>query len=160
MERRVLIAVLLSFLVLYGYQALFPSPDTAQKPPQSSKTATAPNAAAPAVANPTPSVQPAQAEAVEGVPAREVAVDNAAVHAVFTTRGGVLKSWELKKFLDSERRPFEMIAGHAPAGSPLPFTLAVDDPALSAKLAAAPFTVTTDGGSGAAWKARFDYDAG
>ena len=26
MERRVLIAVLLSFLVLYGYQALFPPP--------------------------------------------------------------------------------------------------------------------------------------
>jgi hypothetical protein len=42
MEKRVLIAVLLSFLVLYGYQAMFPPPaDETQKPPQSSKVATA-----------------------------------------------------------------------------------------------------------------------
>ena len=108
MERRVLIAVLLSFLVLYGYQALFPPPpDRTQKPVQASKAATAPNASSPAVSNPTPSVHGApapapEAEATSAVPARDVEVDNADVHAVFTTRGAVLKSWQLKKYRDEQ----------------------------------------------------------
>jgi YidC/Oxa1 family membrane protein insertase len=160
MERRVLIAVLLSFLVLYGYQVLFPPPpppDSNQKPVQASKTATAPNASAPAVSNPAPSVQAEQApgapSATPAVPARDLVVDNADVHAVFTTRGAVLKSWQLKKYHDDHGQPFEMIAGHAPADSPLPFTLAVDDAALSAKLAAALFTVTSENGD----QLQFDY---
>ena len=110
--------------------------------PRTSKAATAPKASAPTQANPAASVQgvppPVTAEAVTpSVPAREIEVDNADVHAVFTTRGAVLKSWKLKKYRDSSNQPLEMIAGHAPADSLLPFTLAVDDAALSAKLAAA-----------------------
>jgi YidC/Oxa1 family membrane protein insertase len=160
MERRVLIAVLLSFLVLYGYQALFPPPpDLTKKPVQASKAATAPNASSPAASNPTPSVHGApapEAEATPAAPAREVEIDNADVHGVFTTRGAVLKSWQLKKYRDEQKQPLEMIAGHAPADSPLPFTLGVDDPALAAKLAAAPFTLTSEGGS-PGWQAQFDY---
>src|ERR1051326_6023198 len=168
MERRVLIAVLLSFLVLYVYQVLVPSPppDKQQKPAQASKTATAPNASAPAAANPTPSVQgaaasPAPAKApvpVNGAPAREIVVDNAGVHAVFTTRGAVLESWQLKKYHDEEGRPLELIAGHAPEDAPLPFTMAADDPAVSARLASASYTVSNEsGGTGQAWHAQFDY---
>jgi YidC/Oxa1 family membrane protein insertase len=160
MERRVLIAVLLSFLVLYGYQALFPPPpDLTKKPVQASKAATAPNASSPAASNPTPSVHGApapEAEATSAAPARDVEIDNADVHGVFTTRGAVLKSWQLKKYRDEQKQPLEMIAGHAPADSPLPFTLGVDDPALAAKLAAAPFTLTSEGGS-PGWQAQFDY---
>ena len=158
MERRVLIAVLLSFLVLYGYQAMFPPPEPT--PAQTtSKAATAPKASGPAPSNPAPSVQGAQpAEAVAAaVPAREIEVDNADVHAVFTTRGAVLKSWKLKKYRDNQGQPFEIIAGHAPADSPLPFTLAVDDAALAAKLAAAPFTLGPVNSSPAAWQAQFDF---
>ena len=144
MERRVLIAVLLSFLVLYGYQAMFPPPPEPKPAQTTSKAATAPKASGPAESNPTPPVQGAQpAESLTAsVPARDIEIDNADVHAVFTTRGAVLKSWKLKKYRDNQGQPFEIIAGHAPADSPLPFTLAVDDPALSAKLASAPFTAT------------------
>ena len=163
MERRVLIAVLLSFLVLYGYQALFPPPPDA-KPAQTSKTATAPNASAPTAANPSPSVQGAPAAEAQPsaiAPSREIEIDNADVHAIFTTRGAVLKSWQLKKYRDESGRSLEIIAGHAPADSPLPFMFAADDAALSAKLAAAPFTVDagTPGPDGA-WQARFDYNDG
>jgi YidC/Oxa1 family membrane protein insertase len=162
MERRVLIAVLLSFLVLYGYQALFPTPPE-PKPAQTSKAATAPKASGPTQSNPVASVQGAEQPAgAPSAPAREIEIDNADVHAVFTTRGAVLKSWKLKKYRDDQKQPLEMIAGHAPADSPLPFTVAVDDPALSAKLAAAPFTVTeANPSSGAAgWQAQFDYADG
>src|SRR4029450_11931406 len=101
MERRVLLAVILSFLVLYGFQALFPpAPDQTaqpQKPVQSRKPETAPNASAPAASNPAPSIQPpAPLPAESGapqVPARDIVVDNAAVHALFTRRADVLKHW-------------------------------------------------------------------
>src|SRR5260221_390120 len=144
MERRVLIAVLLSFLVLYGYQALFPPPPEPKPAQSTSKVASAPKASGPTASNPTASVQgaPPEAEAATPVtPARDIEVDNADVHAVFTTRGAVLKSWKLKKYREEQKQPLEMIAGHAPADSPLPFTFADDDPALAAALAATPFTV-------------------
>jgi YidC/Oxa1 family membrane protein insertase len=165
MERRVLLAVILSFLVLYGFQALFPpAPDQTaqpQKPVQSSKTATAPNASAPAASNPAPSIQPpAPLPAESGapqVPARDIVVDNADVHAVFTTRGAVLKSWQLKKYHDDHGRELEIVAGHAPADSPLPFTMATEDAGLSGLLAAAPFTASETTRADGAWQVTFDY---
>lgn len=159
MERRVLIAVLLSFLVLYGYQAMFPPPpDPANPAPQqASKAATAPNAAAPAPANPAPSVQGVPVELPPQQPAREVVVDNGHVRAVFTTRGAVIKSWQLKKYKDNSGRPYEVVAGHAPADAPLPLTLGVDDPALAAVLAAASYTVKGETTDAAGWRAQFEY---
>ena len=153
MEKRVLIAVLLSFLVLYAYQAMFPPPpDQAKKPVQASKAATVPNASAPAVANPAPSPKPGVS------PEREIVVENADVRGVFSTRGAVLKSWQLKKYRDDHGRPYELVAGHAPADAPLPLTLAVDDAGLSTTLATAPFSAS-ESGSGASWQVQFDYDA-
>jgi YidC/Oxa1 family membrane protein insertase len=165
MERRVLLAVVLSFVVLYGYSVMFPAQKPAEpKPAQSSKLATAPNAAAPEPANPTPSVQGLPAEATPGVPAaaaRDIVVENNDVRAVFTTRGAVIKSWQLKRYRDNLGRPYEFVAGHAPPDAPLPLTLGVDDAALSRTLASAPFTVSSESGTGSSgWQARFDYNAG
>ena len=156
MEKRVLIAALLSFAVLYAFQVMFPTaaPD-AQKPAQASKAATAPNASAPATANPTPAPQGAPSPAPE-IAAREIVFESADVRAVFTTRGAVVKSWRLKKYRDDHGQPYDLVAGHAPADSALPFTLAVDDPSLSAVLAAAPFNVTETPSNG--WQAQFDYE--
>src|SRR5688500_18388396 len=163
MERRVLIAVLLSFVVLYGYQAMFPVPqDPARQPSDASKAATAPNAAAPEPANPTPAAK-VQAEAApgeSGPPAREVVLAGSAVGAVFTTRGAAIKSWQLKKYRDSAGRPYEVVAGHAPAVSPLPLSLGVDDPALTATLQSAPFAVAAESSTGNGWTAQFEYNAG
>src|SRR5580765_8885385 len=98
MERRVLIAVLLSFLVLYGYQALFPPPPEPKPAQATSKVATAPKASGQEASNPTASVQgspqqaPQQAEAATpSTPARDLEIDSPSVHALFTTRGAVLK---------------------------------------------------------------------
>ncbi len=161
MERRVLIAVLLSFMVLYGYQLMFPPPKPPdQKPVQASKVATAPNASTAAPSNPAPSVQGARPAEASETPAHDVVLETPQVHAVFTTRGAALKSWRLKKYLDSEKQPFEIIAGHAPPDAPLPFTLGADDPAIAAKLAAAPFSVTSQNQTGGNWRAQFDFDDG
>jgi YidC/Oxa1 family membrane protein insertase len=158
MERRVLIAVLLSFLVLYGYQALFPTPpDADTKPVQASKGATAPNASASAPSNPAPAPQPQAVPASQ--PAQEVVVENDDVRGVFSTRGAVLTSWKLKKYRDDHGQPYELVAGHAPADAPLPFALATDDASVSGSLAAALYTVS-ESRSGGGWQAQFDYDGG
>ena len=176
MERRVLLAVILSFVVLYAYQAIYPTtpPREAQKSAQTGKGASSGKAPSPAPTSSTP--PPAQASTVPSpspaaaapapeapqpaAPTRDVTIDNAYVHGVFTTRGGALKTWQLKKFFDNEGRPLEMVAEHAPSNEPLPFTIAVDDPAMSARLASAAFTVVDEpqaaSGSGV-WRATFDY---
>jgi YidC/Oxa1 family membrane protein insertase len=155
MEKRVLIAVLLSFLVLYAYQAMFPPPkDDTKKPVQASKAATIPNASAPEVSNPAPAPSAESTTAAE----REIVLENPDVRGVFSTRGGVLKSWELKKYRDDHGQPYELVAGHAPADAPRPFTLAVDDTALSTTLATAPFAAT-ESGSGTSSQVQFVYDA-
>jgi YidC/Oxa1 family membrane protein insertase len=166
MEKRVLIAVLLSFLVLYVYQTLMPTPPEQKKPVEASKAATAPNASAPVPPNasstvkgstPAP-VSAAAAPTESAAPARDLVIDNASVHGVFTSRGGVLKMWQLKKYHDPDGHPLEMIAGHAPADAPLPFTVSADDPALSARLATATYAVSMENtAAGQPWHAQFDY---
>jgi YidC/Oxa1 family membrane protein insertase len=147
MEKRVLLAILLSFVVLYGYQAMFPPPEppktqTAQSKPApaapaapTAVTATpqAANASAPVEAPaPQPSVAPITGDSHE----RDITFDNSSVHAVFSNRGGVIKSWRLKKYLNAAKEPLELVPQDAPAGSPKPFTLTAEDEIVSKALAA------------------------
>ena len=147
MEKRVLLAVVLSFLVLYGFQAMFPppeppkpgtSPAPAAAPPQSGRAgepaAQAP-AAAPAATAAQPAATPLEADEAE----RDIVVESEWVKATFTTRGGALKSWRLKKYLDHGGQPLELVPQDVPAGSNRPFTLSVDDSAVSSTLARALF---------------------
>jgi YidC/Oxa1 family membrane protein insertase len=138
MEKRVLLAVVLSFAVLYGYQAMFPPPKKPVAPPATqSSPSTAPAAGPSAAAQPakpqtteTPveSTASAQAAPVVGdAQEREVVVDTDVVRAVFTTRGAALKHWQLKKYNNAAGQPLDLVPERVPEGTPRPFTLAVDD---------------------------------
>ena len=143
MEKRVLLAVILSFVVLYGYQALFP-PKPAPKPQPASAPAAPATTPTQAPGQPkaeTPSAQPAleAAPIVADTQAREVRVESAAVSAVFSTRGGVLTSWRLKKYQDPSGQPLELVPQSVPEGTKRPFALTVDDAATTAVLQQALF---------------------
>ena len=149
MEKRVLIAVILSFIVLYAYQVMFPPPKPAtgtgtgaSKPsPTASSTATStvpPTGASAATQQPAeaaPPISPAAAPLVADASERDIPVESSSVSAVFSTRGGVLKSWRLKKYQDVAKQPLELIPHTVPAGTPRPFTLSVGDQASDATLA-------------------------
>ncbi len=140
MEKRVLLAVVLSFVVLYGYQAVFPPPKPQPKPAAAAGVDGAtPSTASPAPAAPAAPELPAAATLVADTDERDVTFENESVSAVFTTRGGALKSWRLKKYQDAGRQPLELVPQAVPAGTPRPFTLSVPDAALSATLARALF---------------------
>jgi len=145
MERRVLIAIFLSFIVLYAYQAFFvkpaPKPGAAGAQTQSSKTEP-PNVAKPAApAAAVPASAPAAAPLVADSQEKDTVVETRDVIAVITNRGARLKSWRLKKYLDQQdRKPQELIENKLPT-QPLPMTLSTSDAQLDATLNSALYTV-------------------
>jgi YidC/Oxa1 family membrane protein insertase len=152
MEKRVLIAVVLSFLVLYGYQAYFVKP----APPKPKPAATLPAAkdaavaqapaSAPTADTPAPSAAPAAPQALVAAAAeQDVIVETRTVRAVFTNRGARLKSWRLKSYLDLDKRPQELVPTGMPPGTTLPFELKVDDEAATARLRDALFQTSASG---------------
>jgi YidC/Oxa1 family membrane protein insertase len=66
-------------------------------------------------------------------------MDTDAVHALFSNRGGVLKSWRLKNYLDAAGQPLELIPVDLTGEHLHPFSLELDDPALTKLLATALF---------------------
>ena len=146
MERRVLLAIFLAFLVLYVWQALFVKPVPKPAPVAGSPptTATVPGGTS-AGAIPAPAAAPKPAEAVATPPAeaaaplvadgaeRDVTVETRDVIAVFTNRGARIKSWRLKRYLDAQRRPQELVE-HELSGHPLPFTLHTTDETVTSAL--------------------------
>jgi YidC/Oxa1 family membrane protein insertase len=162
MEKRVLLAVALSFVVLYGYQVMFPP-----APPPAFETAPAspgdPAATPPAGGAPeqTPSATPAlevSQPTLASASEQEVVVESAAVHAVFSNRGGVLKSWRLKNYRDDKGEPLDLVPSNVEAGAH-PFTLDSPDAAIASSLRTALFKQSADSvvvGPGGA-SLTFDY---
>ncbi len=163
MERRVLLAFFLSFLVLYAYQAVFvPSP-----PESSPAAAPAPGSTALALGGaPARDAQTADRTAEPGPPgrseiatapaiappivtadaAREIVVDSPAFSAVFTNRGAELVSWKLKNyFYEGTDSPIDLIPQELPEEEPSPFALVFADTAVTAHASEALYRATRDG---------------
>ena len=142
MERRVLVAIVLSFLVLYSYQTFFikPSPKPAAAKTGQASAAAAPAAAASAPAESATAVDSADVVLGENME-REIRVETAQVIALFTNRGARLKSWRLKQYLDQNHEPLELIANDLPSAI-LPFTLTVDDEGITRSIGSALYAVT------------------
>ncbi len=154
MEKRVLFAIFLSFLVLYVYQAYFVKPTP--NPADASASATPPAPAAPgvkteapassapeAVTPPPESAPQVSASTVVGDTAeRDVRVETRDVIAIFTNRGAVLKSWRLKHYLNQTTgSPLELVANDLGPAHALPFTLRADDRQVAAALNTALYSV-------------------
>jgi YidC/Oxa1 family membrane protein insertase len=166
MERRVLIAVILSFLVLYAFQALFvpPTPPT----DTGSGATTAPAAGSSATSTGAPAAPPEvpQVPAPDAITAdsseREVQVETATVEAVFSNRGGRLLHWRLKDYRGTDGTPMDLVPSVVPQGENKPFSLSVDDELLTDRLNTALYRVSgapegrvdTTGGSA---KLIFEY---
>ncbi|PYI82447.1 MAG: hypothetical protein DME26_17620 [Verrucomicrobia bacterium] len=172
MERRVLLAIFLCFLVLYLWNALVvkpvPKPALATTP----AAGAAPEPGAPAKA-PERSQLPAEVAAAKtteaptvGTPLigetneRDVRVETRDVIAMFTNRGARLKSWRLKRYLDQQKQPQELIVRLD--SQPLPFELRVADERATSLMNSALYTVnqSRDASAGAGpTRVRFEYRA-
>ncbi len=154
MERRVLVAVFLSFLVLYAYQALLipppPAPhlqsptDAQEVNPNRQLTPQADDQLSP-ITSPALSpgrlaaIPPADPDPVVGdTQARDIVVESAAFRAVFSNRGAVLVSWALKDYLE-EGRPVDLVPRDLPPDEPWPFSVTFKDEGITALTDAALF---------------------
>jgi YidC/Oxa1 family membrane protein insertase len=159
MERRVLLAIFLAFLVLYAWQALFvkpvpkpagtnaaaPSstgvstPGKAGAPPASpAAPVSAPNAPPENSATGSAPAPPAAAPLVADTAEHDVLVETRDVIAVFTNRGARLKSWRLKHYLNPQGQPQELVEREMTP----PFTLRTANNALDTTLNGALYTVS------------------
>jgi YidC/Oxa1 family membrane protein insertase len=167
MERRVLLAITLSFLVLFLFQRFVMPPPAPASAPSTSDGATARQA--PANGTPQTSAVPnagaiearadrAEAARREGGPAseaiaatvteasvRDLVVETTKVKAVFSNQGGRIVHWILKEFRTDEGEPLDLVPAGAGENAMRPFTLTVDDQAVSARINDAIYRVTVDG---------------
>jgi len=180
MEKRLIVAIVLSFLVLMGYQYFFVKPN---KPPVNTpaQTAQAPSTPVPGTAGavqeapkaaaqeakPAPgqaqAVLPQDTKAVAGQAESEIVVDTPLYRAVWSNKGGVLKSWKLKKYQNSAKQDFEMVPASAAEIGRFPFSIGLDDSALAAQINAAlfePSAPSLDLADGARGEIRFVYSDG
>ncbi len=170
MERRVLLAVTLSFLVLVLYQQWIGPPPGVEGVPDAGaagdavargtagsapglREGGAPDQAPPPGAASVPAPRVASGpETSPIVPVvaddrqRSIFVESDFVLAEFDNRGAELVSWKLKHYADEDGEPVDLTLPEAPAGRPRPFSLLVPgDAALTARLDAALFRPSVDG---------------
>lgn len=162
MEKKVLLAITLSFLVLAGYQYVVVRPAairqaaakaaaqqaaaTQAPAPGTSQGSTPSTPAAIGQAAPTPAPAVPQVEAlVTDARERDIVVETDLVRAVFSTRGAVLTHWELKKYLDGRGSPIDVIPPQKPGSSEAGFAVASDNEAVAARINGALFKPSVDG---------------
>jgi YidC/Oxa1 family membrane protein insertase len=147
MERRVFIAILLSFAVLYGYQALFvpaqkPAIDVVEKKDSAPAPVPTPEVAPPVA--PEPALGPEPAAQITEPSEREIVVETSTTQVVLSNRGGRILHWRLKDYRDSAGALVDLVPSGVPPDQPKPFALVVDDPELTRRLNSVLFKVTGD----------------
>jgi YidC/Oxa1 family membrane protein insertase len=103
MEKRALIAIALSFLLLFLYQYFFIKPE----PGQIQKKSEVAKKEEPAPAKPVELPVPKRTPPEE----KEIKVETEFYSAVFTTRGGTLKHYEIKKYKDKDGKNVVLLTG-------------------------------------------------
>jgi YidC/Oxa1 family membrane protein insertase len=163
MEKRVFLAIFLSFIVLALYQSMFaPSPVAPTAPAPPPQAASTPPADVGAIATP-PHAGPAEDSAPQfpavsvlvGEPAvQDVVIETASVIAVFSNQGATLKSWRLRHYQGDDGQPIDLVPNDLPAGRyARPFSVVTGKADIDAALDRALFrpsvaALTLDGGPG------------
>ena len=147
MERRLLLAIVLVFIVLTVYQWLVPMSVPAPAPQQAMPGAAAPQEPPAASVAPAPAAAVPPAAAIEVIQAdtveKTITVENGVVRAVFSNRGATLIAWELLSYLGPDGKPVDLVPHDVPANQPKPFSLRLDDGAKTARVNSALFSTAS-----------------
>ncbi|WP_417911339.1 membrane protein insertase YidC [Candidatus Electronema sp. PJ] len=119
---RALLAIIISMLILLGWQYVFPPPKPVMPPVAGQQQTTT----VPAQTQEQTAAQPATAQVPVNAAAREISVETPIYKAVFFEQGGGLKSFILKNYRqarDKNSPPVELITVSNPAELPMTFSL-------------------------------------
>ncbi len=146
MEKRFLLAFVLSLIVLVASQMWFEKKFKPTRPgatPTSTSQQSTPPAPAPSPAPPKAiqaPAMPSMGSEVKAEAEHDIVLENSLVKVIVSNRGGVVKSWILKKYKDSNREELNLIAGLDPLKEPPPLRLEVpENSALTSQLDSALF---------------------
>ncbi len=155
MERRLLLVFALTFLVIILFQPLLkkylPQTSTPATPatPVAAQPSAQPAAAAPAPAAAAQVPVPAAGVTKQAAAEAETVIENDLYRVTFTNRGGLVKSWILKKYNDDQGKPLELVS-KAAAQYGYPMSLWTYDEVQRNKINSALYVVTYDHGATAA----------
>ena len=158
-ELRLVLAFALSFVILMGWRFLLPKPPA--EPPQS-KAPAAQAAAKPAdatsapQASATPAAQPI-GEPKQAAAEQQITVESDLYQIVFSSRGGVAKSWSLRRYRDEKNNSLDVMDQDAAKQYGDPFAIWTADPALRQRLNEALFVPSATGNLKAPATLTFEY---
>jgi YidC/Oxa1 family membrane protein insertase len=157
-ELRILVASLLSMFVIIAWAKFFAPkapPRSAQtnkpaasSPPVSPGQAAAPTGTAAPVASSIASAATPPAAAKSDTQERNIVVENDLYRVEFSNRGGVVKSWQLKKYKDDAKPQRVLDVVHPDASQELnawPLSVSLSDPNLDQTANSGLFQVTAKG---------------
>lgn len=78
---------------------------------------------------------------------REIVVETTTVRATFTNRGGRLLHWVLKEYRNEDGTPLDLVPQSMGPDAVKPFSLVVDDPAVTDRINSALYRVSAAGGN-------------
>jgi len=181
MEKRLLLAIVLSFVILLAFQALFLKQPVEQKtavnvlPAETSKVPTTTPATPTQAAAEKPLVPPAgkdRTAAAKPVAAgpiiaaereEQIIVETSLYRAVWSNKGGVLRSWKLMRYKDDQGEPMELVFPGPVDDNRYPFSLALDDSELAGRLNSANYAAPIKSlklGDGQKAQVRFEHADG
>ena len=164
-ERRLLLAFAITFLIIIAFQPLMkkygPKPPAT---PPATQTASAPQAAVPQAVGtskapaPMTIVKPATpAGGKQASSEAETIVENDLYKIRFSNRGGLVKSWVLKKYDDDKGQPLELLSAAASEKFGYPLSLYTYDAELRGKLNSALYVASGSGTLSAPADLTFEY---
>ncbi len=132
MEKRLILAIVLSFLVLAFYQMVFIKNKPQAEPQAQIQVPVQPTASEPKPAEPSapPETAPAAAQSYDEAEAQaeqQVLVETSLYQSVWSNRGASLRSWKLKAHLDESKEGLELVSRHAAEVGKFPFFLETQD---------------------------------
>lgn len=145
MEKRFLLAFVLSLLVLVASQLLLEKkfkparPSGAAIVPSEKNTVPEPAAKSMSVEMSKLATASAPAADLKASNEHDVVLENGLVKVVLTNRGGIVKSWILKRYKDSSLHTLDLVAATGQAQQERPLQISLEDGALTAQLASAFF---------------------
>jgi YidC/Oxa1 family membrane protein insertase len=151
-EKRVIIAFALSFVLLLIWRVMFvktppPAPEPSEVAHATAQQAAGEKGTEQAAAKPkAPKVPPPpQIPVVEGQQAQDIIVENDLYRITFSTQGGVVKSWILKKYDDANGKPLDVVDPAACKQLGYPMSVRTADDSLNQKVNQALYAVHPSG---------------
>ena len=168
MEKRLLLVFALTFIVIILFQPIlkkyFPQPPASTAPTQQASTGTTGSAPASGSvsAQSVAAVPPAaiQLGAKQASSESETVIENDLYKIRFTNKGGLVKSWILKKYTDDKGGPLELVNNAAADQYGYPLSLWTYDETQRNKLNSVLYVASQQGTLSAPAEVTFEYSDG